>query len=209
MAKRITVIALLVILSACTLTLTGDRYAVQINQEGTFSAFNLATSTNTPRPTETPQIQLFITITARTNLRATASISSDVLRVISTNTVAKVLLRQGDWYRVSIPLSQFATLEGWVRNDRAINPITVTTTPIPTPTVIVTPTQEIILRIDVPTNGLVGYACQAEECARPSLYLSVYDDYRVVWLGENGWAWICVLASNGEDCLRQFYVRTN
>ena len=198
MAKRITVMALLLVLCACTLVLNDTR----IGLEGVNLALISTTGTNTP----TPIFQRYLTVRASTNLRATPSTTSTIVQVIRVDTQALILTEQGSWYRIRIPNGATSFFEGWVRNDRIINPITVTATPRPAPTQVeTTPTQET-LRINVPLDGLQGYNCMADDCVSSTLRLSTFDNYRVLFMNAN-WAWICVLDYVKLDCVRQFYVK--
>lgn len=205
MAKRITVMALLIILSACTIMITTPNGSVfKIEPEGAYLTIIPPVGTNTP----TPVFQRYLTVRASTNLRATPSTASAIVQVIRVDTQALVLTEQGAWYRVRIPNGTSNFFEGWVRNDRTTNLITVTATPQPTPTrPAPTPTQERILNIEVPFEGLQGYLCQSEACASSTLRLEFLDNYRVLFMN-NAWAWVCKLAIDGTgDCISQFYVR--
>lgn len=191
-------------LSACVITVTtpsGNGIMVEL-QGGKFQ-FIFPSRVNTP----TPIFQRYLTIRASTNLRATPSTSSAVVNLVRVDTQALILSEQGDWYRVRIASVNSNFIEGWVRNDRVINPITVTATPQPTPTrPAPTPTQERILRLSVPFEGLQGYVCQSENCKSDNLRLEFLDNYRVLFMN-NEWAWVCVLALDNETCRAQFYVR--
>jgi len=208
MKKLIIVIAVLLATTACAIRINYRTGTVEFSVKGSQTALNTPVSTNTPRPTSTPQIQTVITVMGGTNIRATTTTNSQVVFSVRSElrTVSLGQLTVGSfvWHRISIQISLATSIEGWVRADRLSSTISVTTTPAPA--IDPTPTQQVILRITVPSEGLVGYACRSDLCIRPNLRLDFFDEYRVYFMNQD-WAWVCVLALDGETCNSQFYVK--
>lgn len=208
MKKLIIVIVVLLATTACAIRINYRTGTVEFSLEGSRTALNTPVSTNTPRPTITPQIQTVITVMGGTNIRANSTTNSPVVFSVRSE-LRTVSLGQSTvgsfvWHRISIQISSTTSIEGWVRADRLSNTISVTTTPAPA--IDPTPTQQLILRITVPLDGLDGYACRLDVCIRPNLQLDFFDEYRVYWMNED-WAWVCVLALDRETCNNQFYVK--
>ena len=208
MKKLIIVIAVLLATTACAIRINYRTGTVEFSVKGSQTALNTPVSTNTPRPTSTPQIQTVVTVMGGTNIRANATTNSQVVFSVRSE-LRTVSLGQSTvgsfvWHRISIRISLTTSIEGWVRADRLSSTISVTTTPAPA--IDPTPTQEVILRITVPSEGLVGYACMLDSCIRPNLRLGFFDEYRVYFMNQD-WAWVCVLALDSEACNSQFYVK--
>jgi hypothetical protein len=197
MAKLITVIALF-FLTACTLTIDNGAGIGIIEQEGANSPLFFNYSTNTPTATNTPVFVRTVSILrSDINLRPTPSTVGTPLRQIPQGTVAMVLEERNGWLRIRY--GENPIIEGWVLGSLTSNPVTVKAT-------LIAPTPTAEFRLNVPVDGLQGYACRLDVCLRPDLYLSVYDSYQVLW-SDSDWAWICVLASDRTSCISQFYVK--